>query len=266
MKNSFFVAAVQLNPGKNISENIRKVAKGISNLSKQGAEIVVLPELFIYRGDPGYYKNIAENIGGPITTFFCNLAKNLHINIILGSIIEKSSRPRKYYDTAVCISSSGEIISSYRKINLFEVKLGRKIIREGDFFLPGKKISTFTVSGRSVGVAICFDLRFASLFQSLASEGVEIICVPSNFTYSTGRAHWHVLLRNRAVETQSYIIAANCCGTDTYSRIRSFGHSIIIDPWGNIIKEAAEREALISARLDFDFLRSVREKLPLTLT
>ena len=263
MKNNLTVAAIQLNPGSTVSENIRGAVDWIERAHSQGAGLIVLPELFIYRGTPRYYPYIAEPIGGPLTTFFSSLAKHLGVHLILGSIVEKSSHPHKWYDTTLCISSSGTIVAQYRKINLFEVHLRGKSIKESAYFLNGHTVRSYTCAGHTVGIAICFDVRFPNLFHTLASRKVELICIPSNFTNQTGRAHWHVLLRNRAIETQSFIIAANCCGIDRSTRVRSFGHSIIIDPWGTILAEAGDGETCIQSHLDFEYLHSIRKKLPL---
>ncbi|MBU1862418.1 MAG: carbon-nitrogen hydrolase family protein [Candidatus Omnitrophica bacterium] len=263
MKKYLKVAAIQLNPNEDSAGNIEKAVASITNACEKGVELVILPELFIYRGDPKRYKEVAERINGPITSFFMSLAKQLRVNIVLGSILERSSQMNRYYDTTVYISSRGEVCAHYRKINLFHIKFNKKIINEKKYFLEGRKIVSSCIAGHTIGFAICFDLRFPDLFHCLRRRQTEILCIPSNFTHATGRAHWQVLLRNRAIETQSFIIAANCCGKDPYTHTRSFGHSMIVDPWGRVLAEMGEKEGLITAEIDFGYLKKIRKRLPI---
>lgn len=256
------VALVQLNPGKDKKKNLTAAVDYVCDAARRGADIVALPELFIYRGDPALYPLCAEAHNGATVTLFSALAKALKLTIVMGSIIEKDLVSRNYYDTTFVVSPDGRV-ASYRKINLFEVHLGTKRLREAEYFEPGHGVSTFDACGELFGLAICFDIRFPQLFAALRSEGVAGFFVPSNFTYVTGMAHWHALLRARAIETQSFIFAPNCVGTDLFTNVKSYGHSVIIDPWGTVIAERKTGSGLLVADIDMKSLAQVRRQLPM---
>lgn len=254
------VAVVQMNPKDNIRANLSRAFHFIDYSAKKGAELVVLPELFIYRGNPKAYDLYAQDRNGAAVSFFCALAREYRLTIVVGSIIEHDRKGR-LYDTSFVVDSRGRVVSQYRKINLFDVALGRIRLRERDFFTPGTRPGTFSLSEHLFGLAICFDVRYAALFCSMRHKGVGGFCIPSNFTHKTGKAHWHVLLRARAIETQSYIFAANCSGIDPYTKVKSYGHSMIVDPWGRVITEIPQGEGVCLADADMEAVSSTRDSL-----
>jgi len=257
------VALAQMNPGNNVKINLEKAVNAIRAAAQDKAQIVCLPELFHYRGDTRKYNTYAETDRGPIVTLFRHLARSLNIMLVLGSILEKSPNSRKPYDTTYVISNDGVILARYRKIHMFEVVLGKMRIKESKWLAPGKSSESFSAFDNLFGLGVCFDIRYPKLFADLRKRGVCGFFIPSNFTHATGAAHWHALLRARAIETQSYIFAPNCCGIDPSTHVQSYGHSVIIDPWGEIIAEKKSGEGLLVVDVDLRSVLKVRSRLPM---
>lgn len=254
------IAAIQVNPTDDRGYNMRRCVHALVQAAQQGVRLAVLPELCMYRGNPAHYHSQAEEVGGPLTTCMAAIARDLDIAIVFG-MIERECKGKRLYDTAVYIAADGTVKGTYRKQRLFSVTLGKKRIDESRFFSKGTGMQVWQYAGESVGCAICFDIRFPELFQR---QQCSLWCIPSNFTAHTGKAHWHSLVRARAIETQSYVVAANCCGRDVYTGIESFGHSMIIDPWGTVCAEAQGKEAVITSDIDFAYVNHVRTILPLS--
>jgi deaminated glutathione amidase len=243
------VAAIQLNPQDNVARNVEHALALIRKAHAHGGELVVLPELFLYRGLCKNFEQIAEKFGGPLTSIFSYTARRLKMGIVLGSILEKTDTAHKYYNTTFVISPEGKALAAYRKIHLFNAQLQRKKINESAYLLPGKHVVTARVCGVRVGLAICFDLRFPTHFRNTIqhNDDTQLLCVPSDFTHVTGKAHWEILVHARAIETQRFIIAPNLCGVNQATGVRSFGHSMIVDPWGKTLAQAEQKEAVIIA-------------------
>ncbi len=256
------VAAIQLNPNEDVRNNLLKAVNAVVAAAEQGAELVVLPELFNYRGTTKRYRSLAQDSNGSIVRLFSALAKSLNLNIVLGSIIEKSVGGKKY-DTSFFIDSTGCLSSSYRKINLFKVKLKDKQIDETLYFSKGVSVPTYDVGGWTAATLICFDIRYPELFSRVRGKGVNLFVIPSNFTNKTGKAHWESLLRARAIENQSYIIAANCCGNDPSTKVKSYGNSMIVDPWGEIVAFLGSEDGVAYADIDLEFVNEVRANMPM---
>jgi len=231
------VAVIQLNAGKNKKKNIGKACLLIEKAVSKKADFVLLPEVFNYRGSLNgteLFNDIGEQIPGESLYPLIDIAKKYCIHILAGSVYECSTDERKVFNTAVVINDSGDIICKYRKINLFKAVIGGKEINENKTYLAGEEPVAFNINKFKIGLAICFDLRFPELFREYFNKGVDIIVLPSSFTTRTGKLHWEVLLRARAIENYCYILAPNQYGFDGNS-VETYGHSMIVNPLGQVI-------------------------------
>lgn len=261
------IAAIQINSGENKKKNIAKAEHFVHNAIKKGAKAVFLPEVFNYRGplDKKIIAEIAEPIPGASLRSFIKLARKHRVFILAGSIYEKVHGKTKCYNTSVLIDDRGRISGRYRKINLFDAVVGDRIFKEPENFMAGKAGVTALIDTMRLGFTVCYDLRFPDLFRGYGKKGCEIISVPSNFTYQTGQAHWEVLVRARAIENLSYIVAPNQCGTSS-SGVKAFGNSMIVDPWGGILAKAStDKEEIIFAQVQREALEYTRAVLPTIL-
>jgi deaminated glutathione amidase len=257
----FAAAAVQLCAGSDKAENLDKTEAFVAGAARQGAQLVVLPEVFSWRGARDGEHGAAEPIPGPTTNRLAALARQLGIHLVAGSILEDSGRP-KVFNTSVLFDPRGEILARYRKLHLFDVDIpGHVSIRESDTRTAGDAVVTVPTALGVIGMTVCYDLRFPELYRQLTLAGAEIITVPSAFTFPTGAAHWEILLRARAIENQVYLIAPDQIGRSP-SGVTDFGNSMIIDPWGKPLARAADREMPIYAEIDRDYQERVRRELP----
>ncbi len=257
------VAVIQLCASNQKIENIKKAVHFVELAIHHKAEFICLPEVFSHRGkvEDGV-SSITEDVPGESLLPLINLAKKRNVFILAGSIYERIASQKRAYNASILIDSRGKISAHYRKIHLFNVLLGKQKICESDYFLSGKKLVTAKVKNFSVGLSICYDVRFPELYKLYAKQGVDILCVPSAFTYQTGEAHWEVLLRARAIENLAYVLAPNQMGEDNRG-IKTYGNSMIIDPWGNILARASsDKEEIIYARLDKNVIKEKRLTLP----
>jgi len=256
------VAALQLHAGADKEKNLCKATRLIERAAERGAQLIVLPELFNWRGEKGALKGQSETIPGPTSLKMAALAVTRKLFILCGSIIETHPENRKPYNTSFLINHEGNICALYRKIHLF--KLNPEIhtpIDESGIYSPGRNTRTVATPFGRVGFSICYDLRFPELYRTLAYQGAEIIFVPSAFTFTTGKAHWETLVRARAIENQVYIVAPNQHGKDPLGN-RNYGHSLIVDPWGSVIAHCQNSEDIIYAELDLSYLKKIRRRLP----
>jgi predicted amidohydrolase len=255
-------AVIQINAGPDKKRNLDNAARLIKRASRNGARLVALPELFNWRGTKKDFDKNSEPLSGCTYKEMSDLASSLNIFIHCGSILEANPRSKKPFNTSFLLSPEGKRIAHYRKINLFTLnERGGNSIDEKKLYSAGRKATcTLTPFGK-VGLTICYDLRFPELFRSLTFQGAEIIFVPSAFTFNTGKAHWEILLRTRAIENQIFIIAPNQYGKGPSSTL-NYGHSMIVDPWGTIIARCQNGERIIYADLDLSYLKRVRKKLP----
>jgi len=256
------IGLVQMNSRSDKSENLAVAERLIEEAARQGAELVALPEYVNFLGPRELHEANAEPLPGPTTERFAALARRYGIYLLGGSILERSAIPGKYYNTSVLFAPNGEIVASYRKIHLFDVDLtGNVSSNESATILPGDRVVTAEVAGHVVGLTICYDLRFPELYRLLALQGAELILVPAAFTLYTGKDHWHVLLRARAIENQCYVAAPAQIGPHDPGQ-QCYGHSLVADPWGTVIAEAVNRVGVVVTTLDFAYLRAVRAQLP----
>lgn len=258
------IALAQMTSTDAVDENLRVARELVAEAADGGADLVAFPELFSYLGGRRKKLETAEPLDGPIVTEFQELAARHGMLILLGSLNEKvAGVADKVGNTAVLLGDGGEVLSVYRKNKLFDVELPHLRLKESDTILAGEGVAPVvdTRIGR-VGLTVCFDLRFSSLFQALRADGAEIICVPSNFTVPTGQAHWEVMLRARAIEQQVFILAPAQVGVHN-PKYTSYGHSMAVDPWGQVLACRAEGIGLCWADLDLAVLRKVRAELPM---
>lgn len=262
MQSDIQAAAIQLNANGTREQNVAKALGMVGQAAAAGAQLIVLPELFNGYGDLGPVVQQAEPIPGPTSERLRQCAVEHGVRLVAGSICERSEKPDRGYNTSLFYSPDGSLLARYRKLHLFEANVpGNASVCESDHMAAGDEVATVSTDLATFGLAICYDLRFPELFRQMSSRGMEVLLFPSAFTYATGKDHWHVLLRARAIENQCYVVAANQCGKHT-ERLASYGHSLIIDPWGRILAEATDEETIIYARLDGVRLNSVREVLP----
>ncbi len=259
------IAALQLNVGENKEKNIAKAVFFVKEAIDRGSKAIFLPEVFNYRGvlNKSVLSQISEKIPGPSLEPFLELAKKHRVFIVAGSIYEKIPQNPKCFNTSVVINDYGRISARYRKIHLFDAVVGDRVIKEPQNFCAGK-LSTIAPFGPvRLGMTVCYDLRFPEFFRKYGKKKCEIICVPSNFTYETGKAHWEILLRARAIENLSYIVAPNQCGS-SLGGVEAFGNSMIVDPWGGVLARAsADCEEIIFGQVQREALEYSRAILPM---
>jgi predicted amidohydrolase len=256
------VALIQLNSGSDKDANLAKIDRFVGEAADAGARLVALPEYVTYLGPKEGFAAVAEPIPGPTTERFSSLARQHGIYLLGGSIHEQTGSPDKYFNTSTLFDPNGELIALYRKIHLFDVQIGDNVVAaESERIVGGEEVVTAEVDGHTVGFSICYDLRFPELYRALAVSGAEILFVPAAFTLYTGKDHWHLLLRARAVENQCFVLAPAQVGPHE-PNARCYGHALVVDPWGTVLADAPDREAVIAADLDFADLRRVREEVP----
>ncbi len=259
----FLAACVQMRVGAEKARNLECAEALVTRAAERGARLVVLPELFSWRGPPERAAAAAEPLDGPTVAALASLARRLGITLVAGSILERPAAPGGLpSNTSVVLGEGGERLGQYRKIHLFDVEIpGAVSVRESERYAAGEEpVCVETPLGR-LGLSICYDLRFPELYRLLARLGAELVCVPSAFTFATGAAHWEVLLRARAVENQCYVLAPDQIGPVDHGPA-VYGHSAIVDPWGTVLACAPDAEAVVLAEIDPGRLERVRRDLP----
>jgi predicted amidohydrolase len=255
-------AAIQLNSTEDKNRNLAAADRLTREAASDGAELVVLPEKFNVLGTPDDYRRGAEALDGPTIGWARNSARELGIDLVAGSIVERREGRDKLSNTSVHVRPDGEVKAVYRKIHMFDVVVGGQTYRESETEEAGDDVVlSETAEGIPLGLTVCYDLRFPELFRILAVKGARILSVPAAFTKVTGQAHWDVLVRARAIENQAFVVAADQTGTHPPDK-ESFGGSTIVDPWGEVLGLAGEGEAVVAADLDLSRQDEVREQLP----
>jgi deaminated glutathione amidase len=230
--------------------------------ARRGAKLLVLPENVSFMGPEADKLRYAEPLDGPTFTRFADKAKALGIHLLAGSMPEAGPTPDKAFNTSVLYGPDGKRLAVYRKIHLFDVALGAGATHtESSSVIPGTSATLAELPFAKLGMTICYDLRFPDLYRALVRGGAEMLSVPAAFTVPTGRDHWEVLLRARAIESQCYVFAAGQVGQNTETR-STYGRSMIIDPWGTVLATLPDRPGVAIAELDFEQLRALRKKLP----
>jgi predicted amidohydrolase len=256
------VAAVQLSSGTDVSSNLDTAVELINEAAGRGATYIQLPEYFNYLGPAKGNSNVAESIPGPTTTRLGVAARERGVTIHLGSMLESSGDADKCFNTSVIIGRDGEVGATYRKIHLFDIHVpGVNVQQESDAIAPGQRLVVADLPEFELGMSVCFDLRFPELYRKLAVEGATVLAIPSAFNAATGRAHWEVLVRARAIENHAFVIAAAQVGT-TAEGNATHGHSLIIGPWGDVICESlATGPDVIIAAIDLEEVRQRRSQI-----
>ena len=256
------MAAVQFCSNEDKSRNLKLAGTYIDNAVKDGADVVVLSEMFNCCGHTKIMVENAEEIPGDTINFLSDKARTHGIYIVCGSIFEKVEE-NKVHNTSVIVGRSGEILARYAKVHLFDVDIQDKIrYKESENVVAGQGIVTANMGDVKAGLSICYDLRFCELYRSLALNGAKIIFIPSAFTSTTGEYHWEPLVIARAIENQVFVVAANQIGTSP-NNITCYGKSMIVDPWGRVLAKAKESESVITAEVDLNLLGEVRAEIPL---
>ena len=259
--NKLRIGLGQLNTKDNIKNSFEEIEDLTAECSSRGVQLVIFPELSTYLSETST-SLIAQPLDGDIISRFKELAIKHKVYIHNGSFIEKSENPGKSYNTSVLINPAGKIEAVYRKIHLFDIEIDNELLyRESDRYERGDSVVNINTIIGDFGFSICYDLRFPDLYRKLALRGAKLVFVPAAFTMFTGKDHWEVLLRARAIENQVYIIAPNQIGNHPDNKT-CYGNSMIIDPWGKIIARASDKVGTIVADIDWDYLKDVRKKLP----
>ncbi|HVU06019.1 MAG TPA: carbon-nitrogen hydrolase family protein [Polyangiaceae bacterium] len=259
------VAAVQMSSQDDLSANLAEARHRIEEARALGATLVVLPENFAYFGPEEGRRRIAEDVEaaeGPILRALSEAARELGVTVVGGGMPERSPDPERPFNTCVVVGPDGAVSARYRKIHLFDVDLADGTsLRESASTMPGDAPVVAGVGARRVGLSICYDLRFPELYRALVSEGADVLVVPAAFTVHTGKDHWHVLLRARAIESQAWVIAAAQWGKHPRGRT-TYGHALVVDPWGTVVAEASDRPGVVVAELDAKHQHDIRAALP----
>jgi predicted amidohydrolase len=261
------VAAVQLNSTADTTANMAAADRLTRAAAADGAHLIVLPEKWTVLGREQDLRAGAQALDGPAISWARELARELHVDLIAGSIVERRADGRgadgqQLANLSVHIDPAGELRAAYRKLHMFDVEVEGRTYNESAVTEPGDEIVlSATAEGVELGMAICYDLRFAALFGALAARGARIVVLPSAFTLPTTRDHWEILLRARAIENEVFVIAANQVGAHPGGQ-RSGGRSMIVDPWGVVLASATDGEGWIAAELDLERQLEIRAQLP----
>jgi predicted amidohydrolase len=256
------VACVQMTSRADKAANLETAERLVAQAAATGADVVVLPEKWNGVGDAAFYHSTAEPLsGGESVSAMSGWARTHGITLVGGSIVELREGRQKRSNTSLVFDSDGEIVATYRKIHLFDVEVGGVVYRESESEEPGDEAVVTEVEDWRLGLSVCYDIRFPELYRILALEGAQLVTVPAHFTTPTGKDHWHVLLRARAIENQLYVVAAAQTG-ETLPGKPAYGRSLIVDPWGLVLAQAPDEETVISAELDRAHLEDIRAKLP----
>ena len=255
-------AAVQLNAQSDKAANLEKADRLVRRAAADGADLVVLPEKWTTFGDGDAFRRAAEPLGGEASTWAANVARELGIDLVAGSISEYVEGEEKLRNTSLHYGPDGALKAAYRKIHMFDVDVGGVEYRESDNEDPGDEaVLSTTADGVEVGLTVCYDLRFPELYRVLAVDGAQVLTVPAAFTLTTTRDHWEPLVRARAIENQAFVIAANQIGHHPPNH-NSGGRSLIVDPWGIVLAAAPDSECVITADLDLEAQADIRRRLP----
>jgi predicted amidohydrolase len=261
---SILATVVQLTSTADEEANLAVAEDLIRGAAALGARLVATPENTNFLGPAKEKARRAQTLEGPVCTFFAEMARHLEIHLLLGSFNERAADRSRCYNTSVLFGPDGERLAVYRKIHLFDVDIADGVrFAESDSVIPGNEIVVVETSLGKMGLSICYDLRFPELYRRLRSDGAEILCIPSAFTLKTGKDHWEPLIRARAIENQCYVLAPAQQGKHDDEGLReTWGHAMIVDPWGHVVARASDGPGLALAEVDLDRVRQVRGGMP----
>jgi len=254
-------AAIQMSSTPNKGENLDTAERLMRSAVSSGAGLIALPELWNCHGLEDVYRENAEPVPGPTTEFLGGLAGELGVYLLGGSILEGRPQSTKLHNTSTFFGPDGRMSAVYRKIHLFDVKAPDREYLESRTIAAGTEIVTAKAGAATIGLSVCYDVRFPELYRLLALRGAEVLAVPAAFTLQTGKDHWELLLRARAVENQAYVVAPAQWGRKADGRW-TYGRSIIVDPWGTVLAQCPDRDGFALATLDLDHLDRFREDFP----
>lgn len=257
-------AAVQMTSTSDAAANLGAATSLIERASRLGAKFVATPENTDFLGPHAEKIARAQALDGPLCTHYGRLAAGHGLHLLLGSFAERSADPEKVYNTSVLFGPDGRVIAAYRKIHLFDVDVNAETrFKESDTVVPGDAVVCAETALGTVGLSVCYDLRFPELYRALRDKGAGVITIPSAFTLTTGKDHWEVLIRARAIETQCWVIAPGQSGKHDDGGLRhSWGHSMIVDPWGHVVGMASDGPGLALAEIDPRRVTEVRRGMP----
>ena len=257
------IAALQMVSTTDVARNLDRAASLIDQAARAGAQLVALPEYFCHLGRRDTDKlALAEDDGaGPIQQLLSDCARRAGVWVVGGTLPMRTAQPERVRNSCCVYAPDGRRVARYDKIHLFAYDNGREHYDEGRVLEPGDTPVAFDADRLRIGLSVCYDVRFPELYRALCTPPCDLLCVPSSFTHTTGSAHWELLLRARAVENQAYVIAPAQGGTHENGR-RTWGHSMVIDPWGEVLAVRDEGEGLVMAQIDRARIDGVRQQLP----
>jgi predicted amidohydrolase len=255
------VALIQMNSRDEKAENLERGEQLVAQAAAWGSDLVVLPELWTYLGPKKRHAEVAEAIPGETTELLGRLAARYGFWLVGGSFLEAVEGQERFHNTSVVVNPDGELVARYRKLHLFDVEVDGTTYQESATMAPGEEVVVASVAGVPVGLSVCYDLRFPELYRRLVAWGARLVTVPAAFTMETGKDHWEVLLRARAIENHVYVLAPAQCGTHPPG-LACYGNSMIVDPWGTVLARAGYREGVIVADIDLGQAERIRKTLP----
>lgn len=263
----YVAACLQLRTGADLPQNLERVEALAERAASTGAALVATPENTTFLGPAAQKVAIAEPIDGRTHQRLAKLARLLRVHLLIGSVAERCELPgleNRTYNTSLLFDPTGALLARYRKLHLFDIDIpGGPTFKESAHIAGGDEVVVVPTPLGVLGLSICYDLRFPELYRKLVDAGAEVLTVPSAFTLHTGRDHWHPLLRARAIECQAYVLAPAQEGRHDDQGIRhSYGHSLIVDPWGTVVAECADGEGFCLAEIDLERVRRVRRAMP----
>jgi len=256
------IAATQMTSGADKAKNLETAARLVRKAAKLGAQLIGLPENFAWMGPEPERDANSEDLDGPTLAHISQLARELSVTVLGGSVLERGAPQGRLYNTSVLFGPDGQRLAVYRKIHLFDVEVGDgQRYRESAAVAPGEEIVVADSPAGKVGLSVCYDLRFPELYRRHADAGAVLLTVPAAFTLATGKDHWEILLRARAIENQAYVLAPAQQGRHPKDRM-TWGHAMVVDPWGLVTARCSEGEGVAVAELDLELVARVRRNLP----
>ena len=262
-QNTLRLAAIQMCSRQDRAENLERAQALLEEAARQGARLIALPENFSFLDREGNKLQALEDLDtGPSVRMLRDFAASQGVMIVGGSVPLRAAEATRVTNTCLVFNADGSLAARYDKMHLFDISLdAAHTFLESRFIEPGRQVVTFEGFGHTMGLSICYDLRFPELYRQLTLRGAKVLFIPSAFTMHTGKDHWQVLIRARAIENQCYVVAPAQYGRHN-DRRESYGRTLIVDPWGQVLAQAQDREAVVTADLDLDYLDDIRRRLP----
>jgi len=262
MPSPVLAAAIQMNSTAEVERNLDTAERLVSAAAQRGAQLVGLPENFAFLRSEGEPIPEAQALDGPWVRRMSELSRRHRLTLLLGSLPERIEGETRVYNTSVLLGPDGATLATYRKIHLFDIDLpGLEHLKESRAVRPGEALVVADTPAGRIGLSICYDVRFPELYRRLSRDGARVLAVPSAFTDRTGKDHWEILLRARAIENLAYVFAPAQAGPHGKGRA-SYGHAMIVDPWGAVLAQVPDGEGVAIAELDFDRQDRLRRELP----